>query len=230
MIEKAVKLVYNNWKSNLPLLKEEHPSEEQLANLLESNLDIEQTEYVRSHIVKCPHCAHLVEVALKMGSAQLVDAPPDLIKKVKESFGCNAADILDVILQVKNNILEIIHSAGDILVDQELVPAALLRSRKIAEFKDEVTMLKDFNDVRVQLKIENKLGKSFNLIVIVKDKQTQALLKDVRISLSKDDIELESYLVDSGTVTFENVLLGKYSIELTSSDSKVATIIVDIKH
>ena len=118
---------------------------------------------------------------------------------------------------------------GDILVGQELMPASILRSRQIKEFKDRLTILKDFQNVRIEVGIESKESRSVNLNVIVKEKQTNKLISDLRVTLIKDGIELESYLSDSGSVVFEQVPFGKYSIEITASWDKLATVKLDIK-
>jgi hypothetical protein len=115
------------------------------------------------------------------------------------------------------------------LVGQELVPAPVLRSRNIRDFKDEVTILKDFKDVRVEAKIENKLGSSFSLTVIVKEKPDLQVIKDLRITLFKGDMELESYHVDSGKVTFEHVACGSYTVAISSLTTTLASVLLDIK-
>ena len=101
--------------------------------------------------------------------------------------------------------------------------------RSIKDFKDEVTILKDFRDVRVEVKIESRKTKDFNVLIVVKQRVTQELLKDLRVTLLKDDVELESYLTDSGSVTFEHISLGKYSVEISSSDNKLAVVLLDVK-
>ena len=64
---------------------------------------------------------------------------------------------------------------------------------------------------------------------MAREKQTQKTLKDIRVALLKGDLELESYLADSGGVTFENILLGKYRIEINDIDKRLASVILDIK-
>jgi hypothetical protein len=55
------------------------------------------------------------------------------------------------------------------------------------------------------------------------------LIKDLRVTLIRDDTELESYLSDSGKVVFEHVLLGKYMVEISNIENKLAMIEIDIK-
>jgi len=92
-----------------------------------------------------------------------------------------------------------------------------------------VTILKDFLDTRVEVKIENKGGKEFGLFVFVRDKQTQQIIKDLRVTLLKDDLELESYLSRCDKVIFEHVLAGKYVVEISNTSGKIASILLDIR-
>jgi hypothetical protein len=92
-----------------------------------------------------------------------------------------------------------------------------------------VTILKDFKDIRVEVKLENKGGQAFDLTVLVKDKQTHCVIKDLRVTLLKDDLELESYLTDSKKVIFEHVLAGRYTVEISNIETKIASIVLDIK-
>ncbi|MFZ2357439.1 MAG: hypothetical protein WAW67_06445, partial [Candidatus Omnitrophota bacterium] len=93
---------------------------------------------------------------------------------------------------------------------------------------DEVIILKDFKDIRLEVKIENKQGESFNVTVIAKEKETQKLIKDLRITLAKDDLELESYHTETGKVIFENILLGRYSIGISRAENKLGCVLLDI--
>ena len=115
------------------------------------------------------------------------------------------------------------------LVGQELVPAPILRSRRINEFKEEVSILKDLQQIRVTAKIQNKNTKSFNLTITVRDKLSQKIHKDLRITLIKDGIELESYMIDSGSSFFENILPGEYLVEVSRLEQKIAVIDLKVK-
>jgi hypothetical protein len=165
-----------------------------------------------------------------MGEIETKDVPEELLKSIKDLAAISIAiPILEIILRIKEKLMEILSTTGDVLVGQELVPAPVLRSRQIKDFKDEVTILKDFQDIRVEAKIENKQGKAFSLSITVKEKDSQKMMKDLRVTLIKDDVELESYVADSGKVTFEHVLLGKYTVEVANIENKIASIILDIK-
>jgi len=186
-----------------------HPDEEAFACFSEGMLSEADDEALIAHLLACEECAETFGVSLNM--AQDRDS------------------LLEIALKVKDKILEIVNTTGDVLVGQELIPAPILRSRAIKDFKDEITILKDFKDLRVQIKVENKLSQSFNLVIMVKQKNTQKVLKDLRISLLKDDLELESSLSDTGSVVFEHVVLGKYTVEIANLEERIASVLLDIQ-
>jgi hypothetical protein len=47
--------------------------------------------------------------------------------------------------------------------------------------------------------------------------------------LIKEGLELESYISDSGRVVFENVLIGRYTVEISSPSKNMAAILLDIR-
>ena len=230
-LEKLIKLVYRKSKAAQAKIGEAHPDEETLVCFLESRLSEKENEAIREHLLSCDSCAEAFALSLKDGLEEK-EVPAELLARVKNLLILIAEEkpsVLGIVLRFKEKLLELISTTGDILVGQELVPAAVLRSRSIKDFKDEVIILKDFQDIRVEAKIENKDGKSFNLTITVKQKQTQKIIKDLRVTMLKEDLELESYLTDYGSVIFEHVLLGKYKVEISTIYNKLASILIDIK-
>lgn len=228
--EGLIRSVYRMWRQDNTKIEGAHPDEEGMVCFLEGRLSEEENEGIKSHLISCVACAEAVAMSLGVSAVENKDVPEELLNRVKNLTALGRQlSLLEIALKVKERVLEIINTTGDILVGSELVPAPLLRSRKIQDFKDEVTILKDFKDIRVQVKIENKGAKAFSLIILVKEKQAQRIIKDLRITLLKDGLELESYLTDSASVTFEHVFLGKYTVEIVSSGVKLASILLDIK-
>jgi hypothetical protein len=229
-LEKLIKVVYRKWRGDLSVAEEAHPDEETLACFLENRLSRQESESLKTHLINCDACAEKVAMQLKILADENRDAPAELIQAAKGIMAPEGqASVLEIFLRLKEKAVELLGATGDILVGQELVPAPVLRSRKQKDFQDEVTILKDFKDIRVEAKIENKAGRAFSLIVVIKEKPTLKVMKDLRVSLIKDDLELESYVSDTGKVTFEHVLLGRYTIEISSLDSKLASVLLDIK-
>ncbi|MDD2679641.1 MAG: hypothetical protein PHO03_02400 [Candidatus Omnitrophica bacterium] len=228
--EGLIRAVYRKWKKSHFREADAHPDEETFACFLEGRLSTEESECLKAHLAVCDDCAGIYALSLNAEAAELEEVPRELLDKARAALSLkDKPSALEAFLRLKENILEIIKANGDILLGQELVPAALLRSREIKDFKDEVIILKDFQDIRLEVKIENKGGKYFNVMLQAKHKQAPYILKDLRVTLIKDDLELESYLSDTGMVSFEHILLGKYRLEITSLENRLASVILDVK-
>jgi len=228
MQEKFTKAVYKKWKEAHPDARA-HPDEELLAGFLEGKLSGDEVRIIEEHILGCPLCAERASVLINSDLRDM-EVPRECIEKAKNLVSSQpTASFLEIILKLKEKSLEILSTTGDVLVGQELVPAPVLRSRQIGDFKDEVNILKDFEHLRVEVKVENKNGKEFNLTVVAKEKNSQKPIKDLRVTLIKEETELESYHAQSGKVTFEHVLLGVYEVEFSSIEERLARIVLDIR-
>ena len=229
-LEKLIKEVYKKWKAAQEAAQGSHPDEETLACFLEARLSEEEMGRIKEHLISCDNCAEAFVFNLGEEAGGMKEVPEEVLAAVKGLLILkDQTSMLEIILRLKEKALEILNTSGDVLLGQELVPASVLRSRSIKDFKDEVTILKDFKDIRVEVRVENKGGKVFNVTIMVKQKQTQKVMKDLRATLFQDDLELESYLTDSGSVTFEHVLLGKYRLEIVNLENKLASILLDVK-
>ena len=229
--EKITRIIYRERKNVEPFMGQDHPSEEDMASFLEDKLPVNDKNVICKHLLNCELCAEYLSTQLKIQPHLSLDVPALLLEKVKKIVSLQAGEnLLEIFLKLKEKALEIIQTTGDVLLGQELVPAPVLRSRKINEFKEEVSILKDLQHIRVMAKIQNKSTKSFNLTITVKNKQGQEIYKNLRITLIRDGIELESYIVDSaGSSFFENILPGSYVIEVIREGQREAVIDLKVK-
>ncbi|MCX5706637.1 MAG: hypothetical protein NTW13_03090 [Candidatus Omnitrophica bacterium] len=229
-LEGLIKKVYRNWKRSHRQIEDWHPDEEFLACFLEGRLSPDQSEKVKVHLLHCNSCAEALALNLGTIDPEIIALPEELLSRVRERLKLrDKFSALEIFLRLREKTLEIINVSGDILVGQELVPAPVLRARNIRDFKDEVTILKDFKDISVEVRIENKAGEYFNAIIRIKEKIKASLLKELRVTLIKDGLELESYLVDSGVVTFEHLHLGRYQLQINSGNETLALVILEVK-
>lgn len=229
-LEKIIKVIYGQWKGRRGLRENNHPDEEKLACFAEGKLSGRDKALLEEHLLNCALCAEYVFTQLKIKPHLSLDLPEQLLENTKKLvIGDAEESFFEIFLKLKDKALEIIRTTGDVLVGQELVPAPVLRSRKISEFKEEINILKDFQELRVLAKIQSKNTKNFNLAVIVKDKISQKIPKNIRISLIKDEVELESYVTDSGSGCFENIQPGNYTVEISSNEKKIALIDLKVK-
>lgn len=228
-LEGLARFAYNRWKLGLPEPGHAHPDEEMISCFLEGRLDQSEVLGIKEHLISCRDCAEALAMNIKIKGLKEEDLPPGLVNAVKNMLlRQGSALILEIALRIKDKFFEIINTTGDVLVGQEFLPAPVVRSRSIKGFKDEVVILKDFKDIRVEVKVESKGANVFNLAILIKDKQTQKPIKDLRITLIKDDLELESYLSALGSVSFEHVALGKYRLDISSPKENLASVLVDI--
>lgn len=229
-LERLIRAVYREWKESHPFADDPHLDEEAWVCFLEGRLSAEDGERIKTHLISCEACAEVLVTAARLKPAPVKALPKELVERAKNLVvSQEKLSAVEIIIMLKEKALEILSTTGDVLVGEEFVPAPVLRSRRIKEFKDEVTILKDFKDIRVEVKIENKLSRSFDLIVFVKDKQTHRVIKDLRVTLLKDDLELESYLTASDKVIFEHMLAGRYTVEISNVEDKIASVLLDIR-
>jgi DNA-directed RNA polymerase subunit RPC12/RpoP len=217
-LEKLIAAVYREWREKQRLDASAHPDEELTGLLVDDKLEPPERAAILEHVVRCRQCSERIAVQLR-NTGEEQEVPAALIEKVKKSIALEMGNyFLEIMLRVKERMLEIVHTTGDVLVGQEFVPAAVLRGRSISDFKD----------IRVEIKIESREGSGFDATIVVRDKGTQGLIKDARIILLKDGAELESYVSDPGRVRFEHVPFGMYRIEAVYSGEPSAVIVLEI--
>ena len=228
--EQIAKVIYREWKAAHCFSGKEHPDEESLVCFLEGKLPLPEKSLIQRHLLGCDVCAEYLSTQLRIQPHLSLDIPEPLLVKIKKLVVQDSREnLLEIFVQLKEKALEIIQTSGDILFGQELVPAPVLRARKISEFKEEISILKDLQQIRVLAKLQNKSAKSFNLTITVTNKHSQRIDKNLRIALIKDGLELESYTNDSGSSFFENILPGNYTVEVSRQGQKEAVINLKVK-
>ncbi len=225
--ESFIRFVYGRWrKSNLKVY-EEHPDAEELTCLQEGRLPKEKEGEMKRHILTCDACAASFALSLSLLDKAELPLPLMLSKYTKEKLGIKDYDTMELILRMKDKAIEVIRANGDILLGQELIPAAVLRSRNISDFSKEVILLKKMNNIKVQVKIMSAGVGHFGVSVRVEDKQGREAVRDLRVSLFKRGLEIESYLSDSGEVLFEYVPAGNYIIGIFRAGEDPSTVIIE---
>jgi len=228
--EKIIRFIYREWKGDGRLINNEHPTEEALVCFLEDKLAQTDKDLIQRHLLKCDICAEYLCAQFKIEPHLSKDVPAFLLERVGKMVGSDVKeDVFEIFLRLKEKAWEIIQTSGDVLVGQELIPAPVLRSRQINEFKEELSILKDLQEVRVLAKVESKNGRVFNLVITIKNKQGQQVNKDLRVTLIKNEVELESYISGTGSSIFENILPGNYRVEVTQETRLLAVIDLKVK-
>lgn len=229
-IEKIIKALYKRYKSLILRKEETHPDEEMMACYIEGFLGTQEVEYIKQHLLHCDKCAENFAAHASIEFNQNMEVPAGLMDNIKNQVGQeDKTSVLEILYRIKGSIIELLNTNGAALVEQELIPAPLLRSRQIKDFNDEVTILKDFAQMKAEIKIEKKEPSLLNFSVTIKERLNSRVINDLRVTLLKGDIELESYITDSGKVMFEHLPLGDYSIEISDVQHKLISILLNIK-
>lgn len=229
-IEKIIKALYKRYKSLILRKEETHPDEEMMACYIEGFLGTQEVEYIKQHLLYCDKCAENFAAHASIEFNQNMEVPAGLMDNIKNQVGQEGkTSVLEILYRIKGSIIELLNTNGAVLVEQELIPAPLLRSRQIKDFNDEVTILKDFAQMKAEIKIEKKEPSLLNFSVTIKERLNSRVINDLRVTLLKGDIELESYITDSGKVMFEHLPLGDYSIEISDVQHKLISILLNIK-
>ncbi len=229
-IEKVIKAVYKRYKRLVSGKEEPHPDEEMMACYIEGFLGRQEAEYVKQHLLQCDKCAENFAAQSNIEFKQDMEVPAGLMESVKNQSAWEVKiPVLEILYRIKGSIIELFNTNGAVLFEQELIPAPLLRSRQIKDFKDQVTILKDFARMKAEIKIEKKEPAWLNFSVTIRERLNSRPIKDLRVTLLKGDIELESYITDSGKAMFEHLPLDNYSIEISDARDKLISILLNIK-
>jgi len=205
------------------------PDENTMACFCEEKLGKQEQAALVAHLASCEQCLEQFIVQLNIIHGSLEDVPADLLLKLESLIAEDKPPAFEIILRALGKTFKLIASSGDVLLGQEIMPVSVLRGRKINNFQDTVTILKDIDDIRVEIQINSKTPNKFNVTVKTKYKDSLKMIKDLRITLVKSGMELESYITGQSRVIFENVSLGKYNLEVSSQDNKMFSVLVDIR-
>jgi hypothetical protein len=229
-LEQLISKVYKNWKAGRLKKFTGHPDDEAMASLLEGRLSGKEGAGVKSHVILCDACGYLLALRAQIADTGKREVPEELITALKGNIArMLQPTALEIALQLKEKALALLHTTGDVLRGNGLAVSPLLRSRQARDFKDEITIFKDFSRFLVEIKIEHKRGEDFTVIVTAKDKKSSQVIKDVRATLIKDDVELASFVSGAGRIVFEHVTLGSYTIEVSDIDGESARILLQMR-
>ncbi len=203
--------------------------EETLACFSEGKLSKSETKKIQKHLVSCHRCAEIVSLFCQRLEEEK-EVPEFLIEKVKSLVKQSPLpNILEVVLALKEKVLQILDTTGDIILGNEIIPPPVLRSRQKTDFPEEIKLIKEFKDIKITLYIQkrdkDKIRVNLNLI----DKITLLPLSELRLALLKDSQELESCEAISGNAVFDRVGLGHYTIQILHKNDKLGAINLEIK-
>lgn len=227
-IEAFIEMLYRNYQRRQTRSNLSCPDEETLVSFIEGEISQEDSRQLQEHLLACGRCAEALALFfLQPKITQRV--PSEIIEKVKSLVSQKTpAHILELTLKIKEKFLEILDTSGDIIFGNEIIPLPVLRSRQIRDFGDELALVKEIGEMRVNLDIEKREEGLVKIIFTLSDKNTSLALSDLRVTLFKDDRELESYAVEAGRAAFDKLGLGRFTFQILRKEQVLGLIKLEL--
>jgi len=226
-IERIIKMAYGFFKQRNYQDGLICPNEEELALFLEAKLSPDESKKIKEHILKCKKCSEVVSLfELKQ---ELL--PPSYLMEKAKSLVEDKNDIplwLEAVIMLKENAFSVIKSSADILLGNEILPLPILRTRKIEEIHQPVSLIKDIKNIRIRIEISRLEMMKIKMVIFIQDKTTLQPLTGMRLSLFKEGVELESHFLKEGKVIFDELKPASYEIEVSQNLLNVGRIKLDL--
>ena len=197
-IEEVIKMIYRFYRKGHNQPNSSCPDEETLVCFSEGRLSKSEAKKMHEHLISCRRCAEIISLFCQRFEEKK-EVPEILIQKAKSLIKQRSLpNILEIILAIKEKALQILGATGDIVLDNEIIPLPVLRSREISEFPEEIKLMKEFEDIKITLHIQirdkDKVRVSLNIV----DKNKLLPLSNLRLLLLKAAQDLLSYEAVSG--------------------------------
>ena len=228
-IEEVIRMIYGLYRKRHNQGNSPCPDEETLVCFSEGGLSKNEIKKIQDHLISCHRCAETVSLFCQRFE-EGKKVPEFLIKKAKSLVEQKPlSNILEIVLALKEKALQILGTTGDVILDNEIIPLPVLRSRQISEFPEEIKLIKEFQNIKITLHIQKKDKDKIRINLDLVDKVSLQPLSDLRLALLKDTQELESYAAVSGNAVFDKVGFGRYVIVILRKDDKLGIINLEIK-
>ncbi len=225
--EEIIAMAYKNWKKNIAKIqKTACPDEETLSAFKDGLLKGKGKDKILWHLLQCESCAEnvVLDAAIQQTEkevpAHLVQAAKDLV------FARDRGDFAEIILGVREKFLQIIRTT----MDKYVIPEpALMRSHSVQKRGDEVSLIKYFQNKKVALRITKTDQDKVRVDVTVTEKKKEKPSLNIRVSLLKDNQEIESYITKQGKAAFSHLSCGRYYLEISAPHRKIGRIFLELK-
>ena len=239
-IDEIIKEVYRTIKNNQTEEKMGNClSEEDIVCFLDDVLDEDDKNRILSHIVSCKECAvslkHHYRISKEVNSEELLEVPQGVLVEAKELVKFpEKRNVFDIVLEIGEGIIEVINTTGEIIrqgltpdpgVTLSLIP---LRSADRRKEQKEVKVSKELNGYVVDVEIEKQKAETANIVVRLANKESKKGASGIRVSLVRDEREVESFLTDHGKVKFEEVNVNNYQVQLLKEDKMIGVVNISI--
>lgn len=227
--ERIIKKIYHSYRRTHSQKCTSCPDQEALACFLEGKSSKPEAEAMQEHIISCNNCSEITSLFYQKVKDKK-QVPELMIEKVKALLGeGGATNVIEIILALKGKALQIIKTSCDIILENEIMPLPILRSRSISELFEEIILIKELENIKITIEFHKREEDKVRLMLRFIDKIGNKNVTDLRVALFKDNKELESYDAASAEVIFEKVSFGRYSVQISRKENKLGVINLEIK-
>lgn len=209
-------------------------SEEAFACLIEGKVVAKDRKKAGRHLASCGMCREALEdyqfVSKAVSETGDVRIPNWVLERAKALLSEEAGgNVLEIAARIGQGILELVSTTGEMIVKGQAVPLPVLRGRGIAQSEQDLRVVKSFQDILADVQLEMTQMPGLDMIVRVNNKKTKQRAQGIRVTLTRDDRELESSITVDGKVAFQRLREGIYQILLTKGGEKLGVVLVDLK-
>lgn len=233
-IEELLKKALQQFKNKSQIkAKGQCLSEEDIATIIEGEVQDSGKEQFSEHIASCKKCAYALKENLQLANAMankpMLTPPEYVVKSAMDLLNPEVGqDILQIALNFKEKIIELIRTTGDILIGPEPVPVSVLRGSTKDTFPDEIKFVKTFDNLLAEVDIEKRNPSLCDIEIRLTEKDSKQKARDIRVTLAKNNREIESVLSQEGKAIFREVSADKYKIIMTKEDKKIGIVELSI--
>jgi hypothetical protein len=227
-IEKIIKMVYGFFKKKESFsFKFRCPDEETLGAFLEGRISGFKSKRIKIHILNCKRCLQVISL---FDLKETRNVPAYLIERIYQIIEEKKTlpYIFEIVIRFKEKGLSIIRSGADVILGNEVLPLAVLRSKNIEELNQELSLVKELDNLRVEINLKKKEEEKLDLTVHLLDKKTLEIPKGLSVSLFKADKELESYYPVKSRLIFEGLSPGEYELRIEKDLKELGKIKLEV--
>ena len=196
------------------------PDEETLAMFLQGELAAGERHGIEGHLARCAPCADECVAAFKAAETTGAepDLPPQLLNRAKALFG-RSESRFDIAVRLFRGCLELLSTTGR-LVPQ---PMPVVRGKAESPEGNALRVEQEVGRFRVAVELELAEPEACRILANVTEGSGHPA-DGVRLTLASGDREHASFLTRAGSVVFDRISPGEYSIAVSESGNALGRI------
>ena len=195
------------------------PNEETLAVFLSGDLPRDARDEVEVHLAQCSSCIEDLVAACKSGELAGIETVPQRLIESAMRLVKEREMLFNLVVRLARGSIELIRTSGRLM----LSPSPVLRGEVRPAEANSLQVEQEVGRFRIAVELDLSEAGMCQVVANVRE-ETGELAEGVRLSLSSGDREQASFLTRAGTVVFDRIAPGEYSIAVSESGAVVGKI------